>query len=146
MTRKKTLSMWTTCEVVKKDNFNNFFQMTMLFLVYVVTILRQLHFTKNYFFSVNISAEQLLPQSNQFKTTVTFLEHLLFQNTHVFSAAVFSKQLLIPSETSTDQHLLLVNSQLFRATSFSEQLLFRKTNLFRISISTEELLFRSRHF
>ena len=117
----------------------------MLFLAYVVTVLRQLHFTKNYFFPVNIYAEQLLPQSNQFKTTVTFFRaatflELLFQNTHFFSAAIFSKQLLIWSETSTDQ-LLLMSRQLFRAASFSEQLLFRKTNLFRISISTEELLF-----
>ena len=36
----------------------------MFFLAYVVTFLRQLHFTRNYFFTVNISAEQLLLNGN----------------------------------------------------------------------------------
>ena len=42
--------------IVYKDNFKNFFQMTMFFLAYVVTFLGQLHFTRNYFFTVNTSA------------------------------------------------------------------------------------------
>ena len=41
--------------IVYKDNFKNFFQMTMFFLAYVVTFLGQLHFTRNYFFTVNTS-------------------------------------------------------------------------------------------
>ena len=39
---------------------SNFFQMTMLFFAYVVTIWGQLHFTGNFFFTVNISAKHLL--------------------------------------------------------------------------------------
>ena len=41
--------------IVYKDNFKNFFQMTMSFFAYVVTFLGQLHFTTNYFFTVNTS-------------------------------------------------------------------------------------------
>ena len=42
--------------IVYKDNFKNFFQMMMFFLAYIVTFLGQLHFTRNYFFTVNPSA------------------------------------------------------------------------------------------
>ena len=38
--------------------------MAMSFLAYAVTFLGKLQFTRNYFFIVIISAEQLLPQSN----------------------------------------------------------------------------------
>ena len=46
--------------IVYKDNFNNFFQMALLSLAYIVTILAQLHFTRNYFFTVIISVVTFL--------------------------------------------------------------------------------------
>ena len=104
-------------KIVYKDNFKNFFQMTMFFLAYLVTFLGQVHFMRNYFFTVNTSVEQLLLQSSYF-----------------FGADSFS------------EHLLLLSSYSFKIVTYSEQHLFRKTNLLRISISTEEFLFRSRHF
>ena len=55
---------WAPVRIVYKDNFKIFFQMTMLFLAYVVTFLGQVHFMRNCFFTVNIPAEQLLLQSN----------------------------------------------------------------------------------
>ena len=70
--------------------------MTMLFLAYLVTILGQLHFTRKHFLTVHISAEQLLPQSNQFNTT-TSSEQLLLQSSYFLGALLFffSKELLI---------------------------------------------------
>ena len=118
--------------------------MVMLFLVYFFTILGQLHFTRNYFFTVNISAEQLLPQSNSFKATVSFSEQKVFgasifsEHSLLLNSCFFKLPIIIWGETFNDQ-LLLVNGQLFRGASFSEQPLFRKTNLFRIPISTERL-------
>ena len=50
--------------IVYRDNFKNSFQMTMFFLAYVVTFLGELQFTRNYFFTVNISAGQLLLNGN----------------------------------------------------------------------------------
>ena len=47
--------------IVYKDNFKNLFQMTVFFLAYVVTFLRQVHFMRSF----------------------------LFQNTHFFSAVIF---------------------------------------------------------
>ena len=41
--------------IVYKDNFKNFFQMVMFFLAHAVTFWGRLHFTKNYFFTVNTS-------------------------------------------------------------------------------------------
>ena len=61
LSERRPFQWGTLVRIVYKNNFKNFFQMTMLFLAYVVTILRQLHFTRNYFFKVNISAERLLP-------------------------------------------------------------------------------------
>ena len=61
----------------------------MFFLVYVVTFLRQIHYMRNYFFTVNTFAEQLLLQSNQFVTIITFVEQLLLQSNYFFVAATF---------------------------------------------------------
>ena len=122
--------------------------MTMFFLAYVVTFLGQLHFTRNYFFTVNTSAQQLLLQSNQFDTTVTFSEQLLFWNSYFFRRLTSSQQLLF-------QNSYLFGAKVLPTTSINSSSLgqlvfqnsyFRKTNLFRISISTEEFLFRSRQF
>ena len=61
---KRPYQYGSPVRIVYDNNFNNFFQMTMHFLACVVTILRKLHFTRNYIFTLNISAEELLPQCN----------------------------------------------------------------------------------
>ena len=123
--------------IAYKDNFKNFFQMTIFFLAYVVTFLGQLHFTRNYFFTVNTSAQQLLLQSNQFDTTVTFSEQLLFWNSYFFRRLTSSQQLLF-------QNSYLFGAKVLPTTSINSSSLgqlvfqnsyFRKRNLFRISIS-----------
>ena len=56
--------MWTPSEDRLQRQFKNFFEITMFFLAYVVTFLGQVHFMRNFFFTVSTSAEQLLLQSN----------------------------------------------------------------------------------
>ena len=56
--------MWTPSEDRLQKQFKNFFEMKMLFLAHVETFLGQVHFMRNFFFTVNTSAEQLLLQSN----------------------------------------------------------------------------------
>ena len=80
----------------------------MFFLAYVVTFLGQLHLTRNYFFTVNTSGQQLLLQSNQFDTTVTFSEQFLF------GTATFS------------EGLLLLNNYSFKTVTYSEQRFYRQ--------------------
>ena len=153
MTRKSTLSIWPPVRIIYKDSFKNFFQMTILLLPYVVTISGQLHFTRNYFFTGNVSAEDVLPQSKQFDTTVTFSEQLLLQNSYFLEGATFSEHSLrlssyflkisTYSERNLYRLLLLVNRQLFRQLVFQnryfsekqqyEHLLFRKSYLFRVA-------------
>ena len=62
--------MWTPCEdrFQNDDAFSNGDALS-----------RVLHDYFSNCFTVNISSEQLLSQSNQFKTTVTFSEQLLLQ-------------------------------------------------------------------
>ena len=102
MTRKKTYQCGPTVRIVYKDNFKNFFQMTMIFLVCVVTILRKLLFMRNYFFTVNISTEQLLPQSN---TTATFSEQLLLQSSYLLGVATYSEHSLLLSSYFQNSYL-----------------------------------------
>ena len=104
MTQKGILSMGLPVRIVYKDDSWNFFQMTMLFLAYVMTILRQLHFTRNkhfcrgatsrewliqhnsYFLGVATSSEQLLSWSSYFFRTLTSFQQLFFQNSYLFGA------------------------------------------------------------
>ena len=136
----------------------------MFFLAYIVTFLEEVYFRRNYFVTVNTSAAQPLPQSNQFFGAAFFsLEQLPFSE-HLLLLSSYPFKILIWSKSFTDQ-LLFGNRQFSRAVSFSkeiqeanlqvsllylfgfsEQLLFRKANLLRISISVEEVLFRSRYF
>ena len=104
--------------IVYKDNFKNFFQMMMFFLAYIVTFLGQLHFTRNYFFTVNPSAQQYLVRHNSYAfRAATFSER------YFLSAIILSKQLLIRSKTSTDnfyQLLILQGSQFFKTATMWE--------------------------
>ena len=125
--------------IVYKDNFKNFFQMTMFFLAYVVTFLGQLHFTRNYFFTVNPSAQQYLVRHNSYVfRAATFSEH------YFLSAIILSKQLLIRSKTSTDnfyQLLVLQGSQFFRTTTIQEDKFVQDIDIYRrISFSKQNLL------
>ena len=54
--KKGPYQCWSPMKIVYKGNFKNFF------LACVVTYLGQVHFMRNYFFTVNTTAEQLLLQ------------------------------------------------------------------------------------
>ena len=98
----------------------------MFILAYVVTFLGQLHFTRNYFFTVNTSAQLLLLQSNQFDTTITFSEQLLFWSSYFLNRLTSSHQLLFQNSYLFGAKVLprtSINSSSFRAAGFSEQLL-----------------------
>ena len=75
--------------------------------------LRQLHFTRNFFLTVNISAEQLLPLSNQFNTTVTFSEQLLLQSSYFLGTATFSED------------SLLLSSYFFQKATYSDRNIYK---------------------
>ena len=137
--------MWTPVRIVYKGNFKNFFQMIMLFLVYVVSFLGQLHFMRNYFFTVNISAQRLLLQSNQFDTTVIFSEQLLFQNAYFFSAITLSKQLLNRSKNSINSsslgQLVFQNSYYSGRQICSEYRYLQENVFFEAGTSTKNQIF-----
>ena len=89
--------------MVYKDNFKNFFQMTIHFLACFVTILQKLHFTRNYIFTLNISAEQLLfLQSGYFIGTPTFSEHLLLLSSYFFKIVTYLDRNIYRPATSCD--------------------------------------------
>ena len=84
-------------------------------------------------FTINISAEQLLFQSNQFNNAVIFVR-----------AATSSGQLFSWCSYFSGALLLGVGrlSAVFRAATFSGLLIFRRANLFRVSIPTGKFLLR----
>ena len=116
--------------IVYKDNFKNFFQMTMHFLACVETILRKLYFTRNYIFTLNISAEQLLPQCNQFNITVTF------SRSYFFRTATF----YLPSEPTFSEHSLLLSSYFFKIATYSGR------NIYRPATSCEKVVIQGSQF
>ena len=138
----------------------------MSLLTHVVTFSRQFYFWRNQFFT--------LPQSNYFDTSYSFepavtsellifLKSFLFQNIHLFVAAIFSEQLLFQRKTSTKQAFLenrwffrictfwskdffggenVYNKNIFRRGTFSNQVLLRSINFFRRVTFWNKLIFR----
>ena len=91
------------------------------------------HFFRIAFFKVS---QELLFLSSFFFRAAAFLEELLFQNSHFFSA-YFSEQLLFQSETSIEKPHP-ENRKFFSTVTFR--------NTFPQTTPTQELLFRSRFF
>ena len=132
MTPKSTLSMWSPVRIVYKDNFKNFFQMTMLFVAYIelfqdsyilreATSSQQTLLQSRYFSRVTSSTQHLLIQNSCFFRAATFWGQLLFQNNHSFSAIILSKQLLIRTNK------LLPINYFLRIGSSSGQLVFQNS-------------------
>ena len=114
--------------IVCRNNFNNFFQMAISFLAYAVTFLGKLHFTRNYFFTVIISAEQLLPQSNWFEATVSFSELLIDQSKATYLEQLFFLHSSYSSKiVSLFRGTLLLTSYFLRIGSSLGQLVFQNS-------------------
>ena len=77
--------------IVYKDDSWNFFQMTMLFLAYVMTILRQLHFTRNKHFCRGATSREWLIQHNSYFLGVaaTFSENSLLLSSYFLKIATY---------------------------------------------------------
>ena len=93
--------MWTPSQDRLQRQFKNFFQMTMFFLASEVTFLGEVHFMRNFFFTGNTSAEQLLL--------------LVRRNIYFFGAATFF------GVATFSEHLLLLSSYSFRTVTYSVQ-------------------------
>ena len=129
MTQKRPCQCGSPVTIVYKDNFKNFFQMTIHFLACAVTILRKLHFTRNYIFTLNISAEQLLfLQSGYFIGAPTFSEHLLLLSSYFFKIVTYLERNIYRPATSCDQ-VVIQGRQFFRTATFQKDKFVQNINI-----------------
>ena len=149
--------------IIYRENFKNFFQMAMFFLPYVVTLLAQLHSKRNYFFTVNTFAEQLLLQNNQFDAKLlsrsnylfraaTFLEHVFFllssysiEIVSLFRAKFLPTSYFLRMGSSLGQ-LVFQNNYSLGKQICSEYRYLQKSFFFEAGTSTKHQIFQNSCF